>query len=156
MTNVGAAELARRVDSLVRGTARKDPTDVERTAVLFQQERTYQLIAGLLVEINKQAGVRVFRRELLRCCLRALHICANQDGISFYEAAVDMREQNRHQGRLIPKRAVGSTLLLKGLEAEVAVILGADALDSNNLYVAMTRGSKRLVVCSRNPVLLPR
>jgi DNA helicase-2/ATP-dependent DNA helicase PcrA len=66
-----------------------------------------------------------------------------------------MREQNRLLGRPLPKRAVGSTLLLKGLEAEVAVILNADALDSRNLYVAMTRGSKALAVCASSPILDP-
>ena len=45
-----------------------------------------------------------------------------------------MREQNRLIGRPLPRRAVGSTLLLKGLEAEVAVVLDADTLDARNLY----------------------
>jgi DNA helicase-2/ATP-dependent DNA helicase PcrA len=42
-------------------------------------------------------------------------------------------------GRPLPKRAVGSTAA-EGLEAEVAVILNAGALDTRNHYVAMTRG----------------
>jgi DNA helicase-2/ATP-dependent DNA helicase PcrA len=46
-------------------------------------------------------------------------------------------------------------LLLKGLEGDVAVVLNAAALDSRNLYVAMTRGSKGLIVCSSTPVLDP-
>ena len=66
-----------------------------------------------------------------------------------------MREQNRLVGRPLPRRAVGSTLLLKGLEAAVAVILNADALDARNLYVAMTRGSKALTVCASSAVLNP-
>jgi DNA helicase IV len=48
---------------------------------------------------------------------------------------------------------VGSTLLLKGLEADVSVILDVESMDAAHLYVAMTRGSKRLVVCSRSPVI---
>jgi ATP-dependent exoDNAse (exonuclease V) beta subunit len=44
-------------------------------------------------------------------------------------------------------------LLLKGLEAEVAVVLYADVMDARNLYVALTRGSKKLVVCSKSKVL---
>ena len=65
------------------------------------------------------------------------------------------REQNRLVGRPLPRRAVGSTLLLKGLEAEVAVILNAGALDARNLYVAMTRGSKALTICAPSPILSP-
>jgi DNA helicase IV len=66
-----------------------------------------------------------------------------------------MREQNRLLGRPLPRRAVGSTLLLKGLEAEAVVVLNAAELDARNLYVAMTRGSKALIICSSTPILNP-
>jgi len=65
------------------------------------------------------------------------------------------REQYRVPGRSLPRRGVGSRLLLKGLEAEVWVILEADKLNAKNLYVALTRGSKKLVVCARSPILPP-
>jgi hypothetical protein len=77
------------------------------------------------------------------------------DGLSFHEAAIRMREQNRLVGRPLPRRAVGSTLLLKGLGAEVAVILNPGIMNARNLYVAMTRGSKSLVICSPRPILNP-
>jgi DNA helicase-2/ATP-dependent DNA helicase PcrA len=56
-------------------------------------------------------------------------------------------------GRPLPKRAVGSTLLLKGLEAEVVVLLNIEGMSAQNLYVALTRGSMKLVVCSASPVI---
>lgn len=37
----------------------------------------------------------------------------------------------------------------------MSVILNADTLNARNLYVAMTRGSKRLLVCATSPVLNP-
>lgn len=110
----------------------------------------------LLVEINREGGVSAHRPAVLRACIKALQLCDGSEGLSFDEAAIRMREQNRLMGRPLPRRAVGSTLLLKGLESEVAVILNADRLDARNLYVAMTRGSKALTVCARNPVLSPR
>jgi DNA helicase-2/ATP-dependent DNA helicase PcrA len=110
----------------------------------------------LLVEIGKEGGVRTHRPAVVRACIKALQLCGGTDGLSFYDAAIRMREQNRLVGRPMPRRAVGSTLLLKGLEAEVAVVLNADALDSRNLYVAITRGSKALTVCSSKPVLNPQ
>jgi DNA helicase-2/ATP-dependent DNA helicase PcrA len=64
-----------------------------------------------------------------------------------------MREQNRLIGRPLPRRAVGSTLLLN--EAEVAIILNASGMNARNLYVAMSRGSKALTVCSATPILTP-
>ena len=155
MTNVGAADLVRRVDIIMRGAARKDPSDVEMAAVSFQNERSYQRMADLLATICRAEGVRVFRPSVLHACLRALELCHGPSDLTFYDAAVQMREQNRLLGRPLPRRAVGSTLLLKGLEAEVAVILNGDQLDAKNLYVAMTRGSKRLVICSRASLLRP-
>ncbi len=154
MTNVGAVDLVRRVESLMRGTARRPPTDVERAALGFVQGPSHDTAADLLVEIGKEGGVRIHRPAILRGCIRALHLCGAED-LTLYDAAIRMREQNRFVGRPLPKRAVGSTLLLKGLEAEVAVVLDASALDARNLYVAMTRGSKVLVVCSQTPILRP-
>ena len=53
------------------------------------------------------------------------------------------------------RRAIGSTLLLKGLEADVVVILHPEMMDAPNLYVALTLGARRLVICSDTPVLRP-
>lgn len=155
MSNVGATDLVRRVQSLMRGTARNTPTDVEKVALAFVQTPTYHAAVDLLVEISKEGGVRTHRPAVLRACVKALQLCEGTDGLSFYDAAIRMREQYRLLGRPLPRRAVGSTLLLKGLEAEMVVILNADALDGRNLYVAMTRGSQGLTVCSRYPVLNP-
>lgn len=154
MTNVGAADLVSRVNILTRGTARKAATATEQAALNFESNRSPQCIASLLVEINKEAGVRSHRPDILRACLRALHTWS-ADGVTFHEAAIHIREQNRPLGRSLPRRAVGSTLLLKGLEAEVVVILNADVLDARNLYVAMTRGSKKVIICSRSSILNP-
>jgi DNA helicase-2/ATP-dependent DNA helicase PcrA len=53
----------------------------------------------------------------------------------------------RHTGRPTSHRKlIGTTLVVKGLEYDHAVILGADALDANNLYVAMARGFKSLII----------
>jgi|SRR5271165_2922026 len=153
MTNVGAADLLRRVDILERGTGRREPSSVERAAIEFKAAPSPAATVELLVEISKDAGVRTHRPAVLRAGIKALQSCNESEGNSFYEAAVRCREQNRLLGRPLPKRAVGSTLLLKGLEADVSVVLDASDLDARNLYVAMTRGSKRLVVCSDTATL---
>jgi hypothetical protein len=156
MTNVGAADLVQRVQSLVRGSARNPPTDVEKAALGFVRAPSYAAAADLLVEIGKEGGVRTHRPAVLRACIKALQSCSGSDRLTFEDAAIRVRDQYRLIGRPLPRRAVGSTLLLKGLEAEMAVILDADSLDARNLYVAMTRGSKALTVCSRTPILKPQ
>lgn len=80
-----------------------------------------------------------------RYCIPALNSC--NDSISFHDAAVRIREQNRLHGQPLPKKAVGSTLLLKGLEAEVVVIPSGGSLNAKNLYLAMTRGAGKVVIC---------
>ena len=156
MTNVGAADLVRRVGAIIRGPEGREPSAVELSAIAFQNDRCHRNVITLLVEKNKEPGVRVFRPAVMRACIRALELCCGPDEVIFEEAAIQVREQSRVLGRPLPQRAVGSTLLLKGLEAEVAVILDADNLNSRNLYVAMTRGSKRLVICGRTPILRPQ
>jgi DNA helicase-2/ATP-dependent DNA helicase PcrA len=153
MRNVGAADFVQRVSALQRGTARTEPTEAEGSALAFLRDPSHRRAVDVLVEIGKQGGVTAHRPAVLRACIKALQLCEGTEGLAFQDAAVRMREQNRLVGRPLPKRAVGSTLLLKGLEAEAAVILNADALDARNLYVAMTRGSQRLIVCSGSLVL---
>ena len=153
MTNVGSAALVQRVGILERGMARKDASDVERAALRFKVEKRPTAAVDLLVEIGRSAGVWAHRPAVLRACIKALQSCGGGRGNSFYDEAIRVREQNRLVGRPLPRRAVGSTLLLKGLEAEVSVILDVADHDAKNLYVAMTRGSARLVVCSRDRVV---
>lgn len=155
MRNVGAADFVRRISALRRGTARTEPTAAEGVALAFVREPSYRRAVDVLVEIGKQGGVTPHRPAVLRGCIKALQLCEGTESLSFSDAAIYIREQNRLVGRPLPKRAVGSTLLLKGLEAEAAVILSADTLDARNLYVAMTRGSKRLIICSASPILHP-
>ena len=153
MTNVGAADLLRRVGVLERGAERREASEVETLALGFKVAPSPETAAVLLSAISREGGVRTHRPAVLRACLKALNACDGAAGISFHEAALAAREHNRLMGRPLPKRAVGSTLLLKGLEADVSVILDAAFLDAKNLYVAMTRGAHRLVVCSAASML---
>lgn len=155
MANVGAADFVGRVRAIGSGRRGAAAGDAERVALDFVRQPNYVAAVDVLVEIGKLAGVRTHRPAVHRACIRALQLCNGTEGLSLHDAAIRMREQNRLVGRPLPRRAVGSTLLLKGLEGDLAVILNADGLDSRNLYVAITRGSKGLTVCSSSPVLKP-
>jgi DNA helicase IV len=83
----------------------------------------------------------------------SVSIAISSPTISVFEAASSVRERLRHQGdKRIPNRAIGSTLLLKGLEADHCMILDAQAngMNANNLYVALSRGAKTITIFSRN------
>lgn len=154
MTGVGGADLKRRVASIRAGTARREANAVEESAMAFLGNRSPQNVAALLSDISADAGVRTYRPGVLRGTIRALQLAAGEE-LTLHDAAVRVREQNRLLGRPLPKRAIGSTLLLKGLEADGVVILNAHELDARNLYVAMTRGSSFVRVCSTKAVLNP-
>jgi AAA domain len=155
MTNVGSAQLLLRLQTLTRGKSRKPATAVESAGLAFAQAPSNARAASLLDTIRRQPEVRVHRPTVLHACLAALRASGAGNG-TFADQAIRERERYRAMGRSLPTRAVGSTLLLKGLEAEVVVILDASRLDSKNLYVAMTRGSKLVVVCSSSRQLTPR
>ena len=152
MTGVGANNLVTRVGSLRSGRARTAPTPVESCAVTFETDRTMSRALQLVNMLAEHADTRVYRPEILHCCRSAMQAVIN-GGQDFLSAALQARERNRHIGRLIPRRSVGSTLLLKGLEADIAVVLQPEIMTAQNLYVAFTRGCRGLVVCSQTPLL---
>lgn len=152
MTNVGVPELNRRLESLRRGTARNPPNNAENRALAFARMPSLAEAAALLSELRSLPNVRVHRPAILYSVLKALRD-ASTSSVPLAEAARRVREENRLLGRPLPKRAVGSTLLLKGLEAEVAVLLNTEGMTAHDLYVAMTRGSMKLVVCNPSPLV---
>ena len=152
MTGVGATNLVTRVGSLRSGRSRTPPTPIEWCAVNFDTERTMPHALQLVNALTEHADTRIFRPEILYCFRLAMQTAIN-GGCDFLSAALQARERNRHLGRPIPRRSVGSTLLLKGLEADIAVVLHPETMTPENLYVALTRGSKVLVVCSHTPIL---
>jgi DNA helicase-2/ATP-dependent DNA helicase PcrA len=154
MTNCSIAELNRRLDTLVRQTAKKPPNAIEGAALAFLGDATYASAIDLLHTMREGNGVRVYRPAILRAALAAFR-AAGAANVSLVDAFVRVREESRFTGRTLPKRSIGSTLLFKGLEAEVAVVMDAHELDARNLYVAMTRGSQLLVVCSPTSSLNP-
>jgi hypothetical protein len=153
MANLGGTETLERVRGHLDGTLSTSPSDAEAAALRFAAAPTHRSALGFLSALNAQAGVRVHRPAVLRSCIKALNACPDDEQASFLTVAVKVREENRLLGRPVPSRAVGSTLLLKGLEAEVAVILDPQEMNRAHLYVAMTRGARKLVVCSATPIL---
>lgn len=153
MTNVGPADLLRRIRVLERGAERRAASDVEQAALRFKAEPNSGNAVDFLVSIGKEGGVRTYRPTVLRCCISALNACGPGEGEAFYHAVISAKEQYRALGRGLPRVSVGSTLLVKGLEADTSVAVDITDMCVKNLYVAMTRGSKRLVICARSPII---
>ncbi len=153
MTGVGAANLLTRVKTIRGGRARTPATPAEAAAVAFLEAPCHTTAIDVLQSLADQRGARVYRPELLHCCISALRAAGGEVG--FIGAAIQARERNRHLSRPLGRRAVGSTLLLKGLETDVVVILEPERMTAQHLYVALTRGARQVVVCSSTPLLTP-
>ncbi|MFK4064086.1 UvrD-helicase domain-containing protein [Brucella anthropi] len=154
MTGVDGTSMKARVKALRNGTATKSASDAEQAALDFALSPVPANANRVLVAINKQAGVRPHRPAILTACLRTLNSCDDAEG--FHALAMSVREQQRVVGREVKGRAVGSTLLLKGLEADVAVLLDTSSFSAQDLYVALTRGARKIVVCSDSKAIKPR
>lgn len=154
MTGIGATPLLNRVPIIRNGRSRSPVTPAEAAAVSFVNAPTLGAALVLINQLKEQQGARVYRPDLLYCWLSSLQNAAGGT-CTLHTAATQIRERNRHLGRPLSKRSVGSTLLLKGLEADVAIILHPEQMTAANLYVALTRGAKRIVICSETPTLTP-
>lgn len=152
MTHLEPARIRERLVILRASREKTAPTPAEQALLDLAQQQTLSAARTALVRLREQPGVRVFRHEVFDRCLRAFEV-ALSGACSLHEAAVRERERFRQRGRPLSKKNIGSTLLLKGLEAEVSVLLEAEGMDARNLYVALTRASHRIIVCSSSPIL---
>jgi DNA helicase-2/ATP-dependent DNA helicase PcrA len=110
-------------------------------------EPTTAHLKAFFLALKANPDTSVYRRDLLYRFLNVLEIHIAGRGVTLTEAAKLYQRDMRHTGRPISHRKlIGTTLLVKGLEYDHAVILDADTLDPKSLYVAMTRGSKSLTI----------
>ena len=154
MTNLGGAKLQQRLASLRAGRAKKEANAIETACLAYGISPSYSAAVMLLEKLEAAPEVRVYRYEVLNVLKSALRT-ANGGNCSFYEATVQARERHRHLSRRTGRVAVGSTLLLKGLEADAAIVLDPGEMDAKHLYVALTRGARKLVVCSPTSIITP-
>lgn len=124
---------------------------LEALALQFCTKPSFAEAAEFFDKFCKSPEIYIYRPDVARLCIKALR--AANAGLTFHAAAIQERERFRHIGQRMPNRAVRSTLLLKGLESDIAVILEPERTNARHLYVAMTRESKKSVICSKQPML---
>lgn len=151
LSGLSPKQLIARARSLHGGRAKTDASAIEEIALAYLNSPSYLSAANMLDGFARAAGIFAFRPDIVSLCSKALR--AVNGALPLHAAAIRERERYRQMPRAIRQKAVGSTLLLKGLEADVAVVLEPEKMNAENLYVAMTRGSKRLIICSSTPIL---
>ena len=155
MTGVGKSNLINRMPAILAGRNRTPASQVElavKDVIEFSDKNS---IVNLLSTLELSADTRLFRRGAFSALKSAVSLSISDPTKTTKQAAEVIREQRRHQGeRRIPTRAIGSTLLLKGLEADHSLILDAGGMNSHNLYVALSRGAKSITVFSNTSAIL--
>lgn len=120
---------------------------VLHAANTYIKEPTSAHLRAFFLALKANPDTSAYRRDLLYRFLNVLKIHIDGGAATLTEAANLYQRDMRHTGRPISHRKlIGTTLLVKGLEYDHAVLLDADTLDAKDLYVAMTRGSKSLTI----------
>lgn len=155
MTGVGKAALLKRISTIEAGRGTKVPSAVELAAVSVKNEPTTINILELFEKLSSSADTKVFRHAALGVITKALQLSATGSMMPV-DAFIRVLETRRHSGdKRVPSKAIGSTLLLKGLEADHVIILDGNCktMDAKNLYVALSRGAKSVTVFAKHPVI---
>lgn len=140
----------------------REPTRAKKWApqrdalVAVARTKTPESVLEALEQLQRLPGAHPYRRELLGEMRKALRAVAAGEHPALEAAARSIRQRTRVLGRTFPRMAVGTTLLVKGLEFDHAVVLRADRFDAKNLYVALTRACRSLTVSSESPILRPQ
>ena len=105
----------------------------------------------LLKFLKDNLKIKIKRISLLRSILDCL--CA-ENTESIYKAMINQRNRIRRVGRKVEGKCLGTTALTKGLEFDTVAILDAHNFTCpKNLYVALTRASKKLIIFSKTLTL---
>jgi hypothetical protein len=151
--------------NLPAGTERGEAMDIRdntrnphiaRAGNAYLADATSGNLAALLLAIRQSAGVHVVRADLFNRAVGVLKKHSISLDLTLDEAAEKYQTQFRHRGRPMGRhRLIGTTLLVKGLEFDHAIVLDAASLARKELYVALTRGAKSLTVVSSESTLNP-
>lgn len=157
MSNVEATITLRRLATITAGRNRTGPTPIEAILLNLSVNTSRSALLSALCAIEEKPGVKVYRRGAFHAFRETLSLGVSTPERSLSDCAAVIREQRRYRGdQRITARAIGSTLLLKGLECDHAIILDAGSMSAKDLYVALSRGAKSVTVLARSPLYQPR
>ncbi|GAA3725673.1 hypothetical protein GCM10022268_36750 [Sphingomonas cynarae] len=143
-------DLVDRLNKITAGTVVPE-SDADFAFVAARQNVTFGNLARLLESWAVDPDRNVFRPDLLNVMVDGMRRTA-EDG-ELKTSVLEVREAKRSKGRDVPALGIGSTLLLKGLEAERVIILDARSMSACNAYVALSQASKSVTVISKKSVI---
>lgn len=113
-------------------------------------------MAAFLDALRERDDVSVVRADLFFRMAGVLRKHMLHPELTLRQAAEKYHTEFRFKGRPVGRRRlIGTTLLVKGLEFDHAIVLDAASLSRRELYVALTRGARSLTVVSSRSSLNP-
>lgn len=150
MTNVQRPQTLQRLHTIQAGRNRTPANRLETALLSVLQDNSRNSILSALQQLEFKQEVKVYRKAAFAALKDSISLSISMPDQTMLDAASSIREQLRLRGdRRIPQRAIGSTLLLKGLECDHSLILNADSMNAQHLYVALSRGAKSTTVFSQ-------
>ena len=153
--------LRTRVDAYYNSgsTPTTDRMNVDRDMIIkLNQLAIYPnsdtLIAAARV-FDRIPHAHLYRRELWEAMKTTLESYRDGD-MTLRDVAWCVRDRARIRGRRPENRIVSTTLLVKGLEFDHAIVMDTEDLTPKEMYVAMTRGRSSLTVLAGDPILRMR
>ena len=117
--------------------------EIAAVANRFLATGTFGDLTAFIDLIRTRTSVTTYRRDLLNRMLAVLRVQRTTPSLTLREAADKFQREFRYAGRpLRHNKLIGTTLLLKGLEYDHAIVLEPETMTAKDLYVAMTRGAK--------------
>lgn len=109
-----------------------------------------------LTALAKMPDTRVLRPELYHELRRAFIAFREGGHETIHDALSNIRQRTRQAGRALTKQTMARTLLVKGLEFEHAIIITPEDFPTKqNMYVAITRGTRSLTIITNVGALQP-
>lgn len=151
MTGVDTTATIKALNAVVRSPDSKAGSAEERALIDLAHNADDEASATVLQAMAAKRSVH--RPEMLEALCEAAILARKDTTRTLSEAAAYVRDKRASEGRKLGPRSIGSTLLLKGMEADHTVVIDADSMRPNDLYVAISRASRSLTIVSRSPIL---
>jgi hypothetical protein len=148
MTNIPST-VKSTADKLENGDTCRPTSEIGKRLVKVHELFDPLDALWLVAHLKQHNDVILKRPQPIQCLIDTFEMMIGKPEMSMQEALRSSVEVIRHRGRYTPKRTIGSTLLLKGLEFDHVIIYEADSLSRNDLYVAISRATKSLTIFSK-------
>ncbi|MBN9983075.1 UvrD-helicase domain-containing protein [Rhizobium laguerreae] len=150
MTGADKAELAKAIDARQAGRRLGQTKFGSLFPAIDEIVATGGELAmlALLEGMRDRPGSHLYRREMFYAMRSALKTKAVRQLATLSDSVWEVQNRARHSGRRLGDRSIGSTLLVKGLEFDRAIIVSSDAMTNRDWYVALTRATKTVRILS--------